>query len=283
MALIKIASGTKVSLQGKTIFSTSLDGGGGGGASLTTVYDSSGNVLYTESGDIQASWKTNAGITGYVEIGTAATSIGDYAFAGNTNNFSSVSFATPSSVTNIGSSAFEYSTVTSLDLGDASASIGSRAFYACNITSLDLGNVTSIADYAFSVNLYLQSIVIPDSVTSIGDYAFGFCGFNTVDLGNGVTTIGSRAFYYNAEYSNTFTTVDIPSSVTTIEGQIFGYSRQLATVNCYTTQTAFVGSDAFYATASPLTIHVRSTDNTWTAGTGLSFQGNTNVTIIKDL
>ena len=116
-------------------------------------------------------------------------------------------------MTNIGSSAFEYSTVTSLDLGDASASIGSRAFYACNITSLDLGNVTSIADYAFSVNLYLQSIVIPDSVTSIGDYAFGFCGFNTVDLGNGVTTIGSRAFYYNAEYSNTFTTVDIPSSV----------------------------------------------------------------------
>jgi hypothetical protein len=48
-------------------------------------------------------------------------------------------------------------------------------------------------------------------------------------------------------------------------------------------QSAFTGSNAFVDTASPLTIHARATDATWTAGTGLSFQGNENVTVIKDL
>jgi hypothetical protein len=38
-------------------------------------------------------------------------------------------------------------------------------------------------------------------------------------------------------------------------------------------------------TASPLVIHVRYTDSTWDAlvGTGKTFQGNTNATVIKDL
>ena len=71
--------------------------------------------------------------------------------------------------------------------------------------------------------------------------------------------------------------------MTTIGSVAFGYNANLATVNCYTTQTAFVGSFAFYNTASPLTIHVRAADGTWTAGTGLEFEGNNNVTVIKDL
>jgi uncharacterized protein YfaQ (DUF2300 family) len=71
--------------------------------------------------------------------------------------------------------------------------------------------------------------------------------------------------------------------MTSIGSSAFRYNSSLATVDCYTTETAFVGSGAFYYTAEPLTIHARATDATWTAGTGLSFQGNANVTIIKDL
>ena len=71
--------------------------------------------------------------------------------------------------------------------------------------------------------------------------------------------------------------------MTSIGSGAFGYNYILSDVDCYTTETAFVGSNAFAYTASPLTIHTRASDNTWTAGTGLSFQGNNNVTVIKDL
>jgi hypothetical protein len=71
--------------------------------------------------------------------------------------------------------------------------------------------------------------------------------------------------------------------VTSIGGYVFQGCTNLATVLCYVAQSAFIGSDAFQYTASPLTIRARSTDASWTAGTGLTFQGNTNVTVIKNL
>jgi hypothetical protein len=40
---------------------------------------------------------------------------------------------------------------------------------------------------------------------------------------------------------------------------------------------------ALTGTASPLTIHALASDASWTAGTGLTVAGNTNVTVIKDL
>jgi hypothetical protein len=93
-----------------------------------------------------------------------------------------------------------------------------------------------------------------------------------------VTTIGSGAFQ-----DNQLTTVTIPNSVTSIGSGAFENNSSLATINCYTTQTAFVGSNTFSNTADPLTIHVRVSDNSWTTGTGLTFQGNGNVTVINDL
>jgi hypothetical protein len=71
--------------------------------------------------------------------------------------------------------------------------------------------------------------------------------------------------------------------VTSIGDYAFRSCTSLATVLCRVAQSAFTGIDAFLGTASPLVIQARITDASWTAGTGLTFQGNTNVTVIKNL
>ena len=163
-------------------------------------------------------------------------------------------------------------------IGSSATVIGSYAFAYNQLTSVTIGNsVTSIGSYAFYYNS-LTAVTIGDSVTSIGNYAFRDNQLVSVTIGNSVTSIGSGAFRYNQ-----LTSVTIPDSVTSIGNYAFRENSTLSAVDCYTTQTAFVGSNVLQSTASPLTIHARATDATWTAGTGLEFQGNTNVTIIKDL
>lgn len=166
-----------------------------------------------------------------------------------------------------------------VDIGSSAAYIGNQAFQNNSLTSVTIPNsVTSIQGNAFFYN-QLTSVTIPNSVTSIGSFAFGYNQLTSVNIGNSVTSIGDYAFS-----GNPFTSVTIPNSVTSIGFYAFGNIPTLSVVNCYTEQTAFnAWAIAFANTASPLTIHARATDGTWTAGTGLSFQGNNNVTVIKDL
>ena len=104
----------------------------------------------------------------------------------------------------------------------------------------------------------------------------GIVGY--VVIGSSATRINFHAFAWNE-----LTFVTIVNSVTSIDSGAFMWNPTLTAVHCYTTRTAFVGNDAFQGCGSPLTIHARITDDTWTEGTGLSFQGNSNVTVIKDL
>ena len=174
------------------------------------------------------------------------------------------------------------STVTSVIFANDNSvtSIGSSAFYNCGgLTTITIPNsVTSIGDAAFFSN-GLTSITIPNSVTSIGNEAFKECtSLATATIGNSVASIGSYAFAYTV-----LTTITIPNSVTDIGSYAFYSCTSLATVSCYVAQSAFTASDAFLLTASPLVIQARITDASWTAGVGLTFQGNTNVTVIKTL
>jgi hypothetical protein len=79
------------------------------------------------------------------------------------------------------------------------------------------------------------------------------------------------------------TSITIPSNVTSIDTYAFRGNTSLSTVICRVAQSVFVGHDAFFGTASPLVIQARITDTSWTAGVGLTFQGNTNVTVLKTL
>ena len=298
MALIKILSGAGVSLHGKTIFSTS--GGGGGVPTLTDtiIYDSSGNILDTVTGDVPDGWNDSSIFPAgcYAEVGTSATTIGSTAFYGN----GLVSVTIANSVTTIGSHAFSYNQLTSVTIPDSVTIIGENAFYSNQLTSLTIGNsVATIGSNAFSFN-QLTSVTIPDSVTTIGVNAFNNNLLTSLTIGNSVATIGSNAFYanqlasvtipssvtnigYYAFGANQFTSITIPNSVTSIGDYAFGQCVLLNTVNCYAEQTAFIGSSSFYYVPGPLTIHVRTSDSTWTEQTNAPFQACNDVTIIKDL
>lgn len=84
----------------------------------------------------------------------------------------------PSSVTEIGDSAFEdCSRLTSLDIPSSVTTIGDGAFSWCwRLTSLDIpSSVTTIGNSAFEGCESLTSLHIPSSVTTIGDGAFSGC------------------------------------------------------------------------------------------------------------
>jgi hypothetical protein len=181
--------------------------------------------------------------------------------------------------TTIADSQFEYTGVTQVQIGNSVTSIGSYAFASNSLTSVTIPNsVTTIGTGAFSDNS-LTSVTIPNSVTTIGTGAFSDNSLTSVTIPNSVTTIGTGAFS-----NNSLTSVTIPNSVTSIGGYAFFSNSTLATVNCYIAKTIIdAATNIFQTTANPLTIHARAIDGTWTAGTGLSIGGNTNVTVIKDL
>jgi hypothetical protein len=222
------------------------------GCTDTVLYNPQGDIIDTVNGNVPEGWKRDQNIAGYVIVGSSATSIGGYAFA--SNQLTSVTI--PDSVTSIGGAAFNTNQLSSVTIPDSVTSIGGAAF---------AGN-------------QLSSVTIPDSVTSIADGAFAFNQLTSVTIPVSVTSIGSNAFR-----GNQLTSVTIPNSVTSIGDTAFSYNQPLATVNCYTTQTSFAGTNAFLSTASPLMIWVRTTDGSWQEGNGMSFQGNNNVYIISAL
>ena len=84
----------------------------------------------------------------------------------------------PSTVTSIGSFAFEFCTsLTSIIIPASVTSIGDDAFYGCTgLTSVTIpSSVTSIGNSAFNRCEGLTSIIIPSTVTSIGYRAFEGC------------------------------------------------------------------------------------------------------------
>ena len=235
----------------------------GGAAPITTsrAFNSGGGqVGSTNTGNIPDSWVANqATVTSVIFANdNSVTSIGSYAFENCTGL---TSIAIPNSVTSIATYAFNGCTgLNTFTIPNGVTEIGTKSFQNCtslnSFTFAPTSSITSIGEYAFKGCSNLTSITIPSSLTSISSYAFGNFGLTSITIPNTVTSIGIYAF------SN---------------------CTSLATVLCYVEQSAFLGSDVFANTASPLTIRARSTDASWTAGTGLSFQGNANVTVIKNL
>lgn len=126
--------------------------------------------------DMEPSWNKDPM---EVEIGSAVTSIGGWAFSG-CNRLTSVTI--PSSVTSIGNSAFSgCGGLTNMTIPDSVTSIGNSAFTGCSgMTGVTIPDgMTSIGQMAFSWCSSLTSVTIPASVTSIGSDAFVNCSILT--------------------------------------------------------------------------------------------------------
>ena len=133
--------------------------------------------------------------------------------------------------------------------------IGDKAFFYCiSLTSVSIPeNLTSIGTEAFCNCSNLSSLSIPKSVISFGETPFENCtgeltvncnipsncfsyaDFSKVVIGDGVTSIGTNAFYNCAN----LTSLSIPKSVTTIGNSAFCYCTGELTVNSIVPSSCF--------------------------------------------
>ena len=194
----------------------------------------------------------------------AATSIGDYAFAGTKIAALSIpataetignhafdgckslaSIAIPTSVKTIGNYAFNSCTaLTEITVPGSVESIGDYAFNSCTALTnaiLEAG-VKTIGDYAFNSCTALTEITVPGSVESIGDYAFNSCtALTNAILEAGIKTIGDYAFY-----NTPLNEITLNEGLETIGEKCFSASRDRDIEPVYIPSTLkSVGADAF--------------------------------------
>lgn len=131
----------------------------------------------------------------------------------------------PSTVTEIGSSAFESAYLSKVTFEETKnlATIGESAFSGCAFKNIEIpASVSTIGNYAFSDGSLqtitfkegsklkqiadstfeeskLKAITLPESITKIGESAFLRCKLETITIPASVTTIAASAFEGNAK------------------------------------------------------------------------------------
>ena len=141
-------------------------------------------------------------------------------------NFTSLNFVLPSSLTSIGTSAFENNHLTSVTIPNSVTRIGENAFMQNRITAIRIpDSVITIEDFAFFDNKVLASVTIGNSVTTIGTGAFWNNQISSLIIPASVTTIGPYAFQQNR-----LTSVTIPTTVTSIGARAFAGNTGLTSV-----------------------------------------------------
>jgi hypothetical protein len=130
-------------------------------------------------------------------------------------------YAIPSSVTQIGSGAFNGSVgVTVVTIPDSVTNIGYKAFaYCSNLANIAIpSKLSGLGWSTFEGCTNLTSITIPGGIAKIEDYTFQGCSaLSNVTLRNGVTSLGRAAF----AGCSSLTEITIPASVTEISACTF--------------------------------------------------------------
>ena len=173
-----------------------------------------------------------------------------------TQHYSLASITIPSSITSIGSNAFQncYS-LTRITIPSEITSISDYAFYNCySLTDIAISSsVTSIGTYTFYSCYSITDIAIPSGVTSISDYALSSCySLTSVTIPSSVTSIGNYAF------SNCYSiaSIIIPSGVTSIGNSVFSNCYSVLAYHFKSTTPPTLGTTAFNNIQSDCKIYV---------------------------
>jgi len=201
---------------------------GVGSASAVTVSCTTGSITITNN------VVSNGGTcVGSVTIPNTATEIAGSTFAGATG-LVSVSFASPSRLTSIGSYAFSGATsLTSITIPSSVQTIDHHAFIGTtglvSVSFASPSSLTSIGYQAFEGATRLSSITIPSGVTTISPNTFtGATSLVSVSFASPstLTSIGSYAF----SDATSLMSITIPSSVQTIDHHAFYNATSLASI-----------------------------------------------------
>jgi hypothetical protein len=191
-------------------------------------------------------------------------SIGSAAFA--YKHLASVEI--PYSVQHIGAGAFYMNHLGSVKLPYSLLTIGTNAFAYNALTSVVIPYlVTTIGSGAFDTNALASVRFYPNNLAVIGNGAFNENALTAVVIPNSVTSIGNYAFSFNV-----ITTLKLGSSVSSIGGDAFSYN-QISSLVIPATVTA-VGDYAFSSNALSSVAFLGNSptagNNVFTANTGLT-------------
>ena len=167
-----------------------------------------------------------------VKLPSTIKQVGDFAFAGTTDNvakkvYGVTSVNLPEGLESIGNSAFLNARLTSIILPNSVTKLGTAAFNGTDLAEKIVisKSLKEIPDVAFgrtndtvgiADKATVTEIVIPEGVTDIGRRAFVGCKATKVSLPESLKKIGDNAFM-----NNQLTEVAIPGSVTNIGKSAF--------------------------------------------------------------
>lgn len=161
-----------------------------------TEYIKIGNAIYSRDGKKLITYCNKQEVDSSFTVPATVEEICSYAFCNS--NIKIITFESPSQLTKIGSTAFDFcKRLTSVVIPDSVTTMGSSVFMYCDsLESLTLSaGLSVVPNGLFEMGNEITSFVIPDGITKIESGAFWGCRkLKTITIPASVTTIEQTAF-----------------------------------------------------------------------------------------